>query len=93
MQRMQLDQDIRPLSDFRAQASMFIKQVQTTRRPLVITSHGRSAAVLLDVREYDALVEKIELLQDVQTAELQLAEGKGTESEDARMMLLDRIAG
>lgn len=40
MQRVLLDQDIKPLSEFRTNAAAFIKQVQTTKRPLVITTHG-----------------------------------------------------
>lgn len=77
MQRILLDQDIKPLSEFRANAAAFIKHVQTTKRPLVITTHGKSAAVLLDVVEYETLVEKSEVLQDIHTAERQLEEGKG----------------
>ena len=52
MNRIQLDQDIRSLSEFRANVATFIQQVHKTNRPLVITSHGRSTAVLLNVSEY-----------------------------------------
>ena len=54
-----------------------MRRVQRTRRPVVLTQHGRSVAVLLDVREYDALLERLELLHDVQTAEKQIATGRG----------------
>ena len=60
MPRMLLDRDICPLSDFRANSATYIKQVHDTKRPLVITQRGRSAAVLLDVGEYEALLERIE---------------------------------
>jgi prevent-host-death family protein len=50
-------EDIRSLSEFRANTATFIAQVQTTRRPLVLTQHGRGAAVLLAVDEYERLVE------------------------------------
>jgi prevent-host-death family protein len=46
----------------------FLKQVQETKRPLVITQHGKGAAVLLDVGEFEAMQEKLELLQDIQTS-------------------------
>ena len=91
MQRVLLDQDIKPLSEFRANAAAFIKQVQTTKRPLVITSHGKSAAVLLDVVEYEALVEKGEVLQDIHTAERQLEEGKGLRHEKAKSRVLESL--
>ena len=91
MQRLLLDQDIKPLSEFRANAAAFIKQVQTTKRPLVITTHGKSAAVLLDVAEYEVLIEKSEVLQDIHTAERQLEEGKGLGHEEARSRVLERL--
>jgi prevent-host-death family protein len=70
-------QDIQPLSTFRGNVTGFIKQVQDTHRPLVITNHGRSAAVLLDVIKYEEIMERLELLQDIHLAESQLADGKG----------------
>ena len=57
--------DIRPLSEFRANAAALIQQLQETRRPIFITQHGKSAAVLLDVKEYEKLVEQIEKLERV----------------------------
>ena len=91
MQRLLLDQDIKPLSEFRANAAAFIKQVQITKRPLVITTHGKSAAVLLDVAEYEALIEKSEVMQDIHTAERQLEEGKGLDHEEAKGRVLERL--
>jgi len=91
MQRILLDQDIKPLSEFRANAAAFIKQVQATKRPLVITTHGKSAAVLLDVAEYEALIEKSEVLQDIHTAEGQLMEGKGIGHNEAKRLVLERL--
>ena len=42
-------QDIKPLSEFRANVATFVEHVQATKRPLVLTQHGRSAAILLAV--------------------------------------------
>jgi prevent-host-death family protein len=56
--------DIHSLSEFRANASGFISQVHTTKRPLVITQNGKSAAVLLDVDEYEKIIDKAGKLQD-----------------------------
>ena len=91
MKRICLDQDIKPLTEFRANAASFVQQVHNTKRPLVITHRGRSAAVLMDVLEYESLLEKIELLQDIQTAEKQILEGKGIKHDQAKRMLLERL--
>ena len=70
-------QDIQPLTAFRANVASFVDQVRETGRPLVLTQHGKSAAVLLGASDYEALVEELETLRDIQIAERELAEGKG----------------
>jgi hypothetical protein len=40
MQPLKLDEAIRPLSEFRAGVVSFVKQVNETGRPLVLTHHG-----------------------------------------------------
>lgn len=84
MQRVVPDQDVKPISEFRANAASLVQQVQRTRRPLVITQQGKSAAILLDVSEYEKLLAKIELLQDVQTGESQIDGGYGITHSAAR---------
>lgn len=56
MQRIDLLEDIMPMSAFRANAAELVGRVRATGRPLVLTRHGRSAAVLLDVAQYEALL-------------------------------------
>ena len=91
MSRIHFDQDIQPLSEFRAGVTSFIKQINETRRPLVITQRGKGVAVVLDVAEYEAMQEKIELLEEMRTAEAQLSSGLGVSNEDARAQVLGRI--
>jgi antitoxin YefM len=91
MRTPRFSQDIRSLSEFRANAAAFVQQVRSTRRPLVLTQHGRGAAVLLDVTEYERLIEQVELLQEVQSAEQQLAEGRGVEHGEARDQVMARL--
>jgi len=69
MQRLKIDQDIKPLSEVRTGIANFIKQVHNTKRPLIITQHGKGVAVLLDVQEYEKMQEKLELLTDVHILE------------------------
>jgi prevent-host-death family protein len=84
MKRINLNQDIKPLTEFRANVTAFVQKVKKTKRPRVITQHGRSSAVLLDVEEYESLIEKIELLQDIHLAENQIAEGQSIDHADVK---------
>lgn len=91
MRRVQLDEDITPLSEFRANATALIQKIRETKRPLIITQRGKSSAVILDVSEYEALLSKLELLQEIAIAEKQISEGKVYEHEEAKERVLKRI--
>jgi len=84
--------DIKPVSDFLANAASMIEQVKTSGRPLVLTQRGESAAVLLDVAVYAELIEELELLSDVRTAMKQIDEGHGISNHDAKVELMKRFA-
>ena len=70
-------QDVQPLSAFRANAAGFLDQIRETKRPLVLTQHGKSAAVLLDVEQYESLIEEVEVIRDIRQAKAELALGEG----------------
>lgn len=91
MQRLKIDQDVRPMSEFRTGIASFLKQIHDTKRPLIITQHGKGVAVLLDAGEYEAMQEKIELLQDIQTSAAQLESGTGVDHEAAKASVLKRV--
>jgi antitoxin YefM len=89
---LRLSKDIQPLSEFRANTAKFVRHVQETRRPLVLTQHGRGAAVLLDIAEYERLVERSELAEDIRIAEAQLERGEGVDHAIAKHNVLKRLA-
>lgn len=91
MKRIQLDKDIQSLSEFRAHTSFMIEKIKEDHRPLVITQHGKSAAVLLDVAVYENMVETIELLQEINRARQEIEDGKGTPHEEVMTSLRERI--
>ena len=91
MQRLKIDQDIRPMSEFRTGIASFLKQVHDTKRPLVITQHGKGVAVLIDVGEYEAMQEKIEVLQDIHIAMAQVEAGEAVNHNEAKKRILGRI--
>jgi antitoxin YefM len=92
MRPLRLDEDIRPLSEFRAGVAGFVRRVSETRRPLVLTQHGRGVAVLLDVREFEALRERLALLEDIAAAEDDVAAGRLTAHDEARARVREDLA-
>ena len=91
MKRPHLLDDIKPVSEFRAHAAALIDQVQKTKRALVLTQRGHSAAVVVDVGEYERLLGELELLRDIHTAEGQLASGSGVSHKEARSQVLSAL--
>lgn len=91
MSRVRVDEDIRPLSEFRAGVATFVKRLQETRRPIVLTQRGRGVAVLVDVHEYERMQERLEILEEVYRAEEQIAAGDGIGHEDAKARVLSRL--
>lgn len=93
MQRLNPASDILPLSLFRANAASLIKRLGETRRPLVITQRGHGTAVVLDAREYERLMDELELLRDVRKAEAELDAGEGVGHEEVKAEVLARLRG
>ena len=91
MRRLVLDQDIRPMSDFRTNVSGFIKQVHSTKRPIVITQYGKSTAILLDVTEYEKMMDKIELIEDINVATKQIKNNEGVSHKKSYNQLKKRF--
>lgn len=82
MTHIQLDQDIRSLSDFRANAASYIQRIKSQRRPIVLTQNGKSSAVLIDVEDYQNMLDKIRLLEEISAARKELDDGKGQSHDD-----------
>ena len=92
MKNIRPDKDIKPLSEFRANLGRLLEQVRESKRPLVLTKRGHSAAVVLDVEEYEELLEELEVLREIAQATRQLEEGEGVSQEDAREKLLSELS-
>jgi PHD/YefM family antitoxin component YafN of YafNO toxin-antitoxin module len=60
------------VSNLRADLSAFLKDL--AEGPLLVLSHSRPAAVMLDPEVFEALVEKIEMLEDLVEGRRAIAE-------------------
>jgi antitoxin YefM len=91
MTKLRVDEDIRPLSDFRAGIASFVKQINETHRPMVLTQRGRGVAVLVGVHEYQKMQQRLELLEDIYRAEAQIEAGEGVPHTEAKNKLLRQL--
>lgn len=85
-----LSEDITPVTEFRTKAAELIQKIKKTRRPLILTQHGRSAAVLEDVGEYEDRLEKLALLESIVNGLRASERGEVTQHKEA-MQRLDAL--
>jgi prevent-host-death family protein len=88
----ELDQDIRPVSEFRKNAASFIDRVRQEKRSIILTQHGKSAAVLVNVSEYQQMVNKLDNMEDLLEAERQIARGEVFTHEEAKQKIKENLA-
>ena len=60
-------EDVHPITDLKTRAASVVAQAHRSRRPVLLTRRGRGVAVLLDLMEYEALVERANFVEAVET--------------------------
>jgi prevent-host-death family protein len=65
MRRPLLAEDLVPIHEFRSNLADWMKRVEATQRPVVVTQRGRSAVVLVSPAMLDEVEEERALLQVV----------------------------
>ena len=73
---MNISSDIKPISFLKSHAADILKQINDTRRPVVITQNGEPRAVLQDPESYDNMRKAIGLLKLISQGEEDLKQGK-----------------
>ncbi len=57
--------NIRPLTDFRNKMKEYIKELNENKKPIILTQHGKSAAVLLNAEKFQEMQDQIEFMRKV----------------------------
>lgn len=65
-----------PVTDIKRKATEIIEALQQEQAPLLITEHGREAAILMDVASYRMQERKIALLEGIIKGQKALSEGR-----------------
>jgi len=71
-----------PVTDIKRKATEIIEALQQEQTPLLITEHGREAAILMDVASYRLQERKIALLEGIVMGQKALAEGRTVSHEE-----------
>ncbi|MDR1804584.1 MAG: type II toxin-antitoxin system Phd/YefM family antitoxin [Treponema sp.] len=71
-----LVEDIRSISYVKSHTAEVMKQVGEKNNPVVITQNGEAKAVLMDVKQYQNIVDSINLLKILSVGENDLKNGR-----------------
>lgn len=88
---MRMKEDIKPVAYMQDRALELLRQVNDSRRPVVITENGEARAVVLDVDSYEALRNATLLLQFAAQGEADAREGRVLPQEQALARVRSRL--
>lgn len=78
---MKMREDIRPITYLKSRAADLLKQLNETRRPVIITQNGEPRAVLQDPESYERMKSAIGLMKLLSQGEEDLRLGKTDEQD------------
>jgi prevent-host-death family protein len=64
------------VTTLKRQATELLAELERSREPILITQHGLPSAYLVDVETYDALQQRMSLLEGIARGERALEEGR-----------------
>lgn len=80
--RLHVTEDIVPLSELGASASVLMKKLRETGRAVVLTEKGRPAAVLMTPEEFDGLRQREQVIAAVERGRADVRAGRVVDDED-----------
>jgi prevent-host-death family protein len=84
-----LSQDIHPLTDFKRNTSDFVSRMKKTRRPVVLTVHGKAELVVQDAESYQQVLDRLERFEAVEAIRLGIAAAEQGRVKPARKALAE----
>jgi len=64
------------VTTLKRQATKILADLRTNREPVLITEHGQPSAYLIDVKDYEAMQRRLEILEGLAKGERALLEGR-----------------
>ncbi len=75
------------VTTLKRQATDLLAAIERDRRPILITQHGLPSAYLVDVGSYEAMQQRMALLEGIARGEQAIAEGRVATHAQARKRL------
>ncbi len=79
---MNISTEIKPVTYLKAKAADLLKQINETRRPVIITQNGEPRAVLQDPKSYENMRNAMGILKLISQGERDIRKGRVKSQED-----------
>ena len=88
---MKAQQDIKPISYFKAHAAEVLSQINKTHRPFYVTQNGEAKAVVLDPNTFEDMKNAISLLKILSMSEQNIRDGRVLSQENVEARLKKKL--
>jgi len=72
------------VTSLKRKATEMIAEIQAAHRPVLITQHGRPVAYLVDVQSYEALNQRLAIMEGIARGERAIEQGRTVTHEEAK---------
>ena len=84
---MKVQEDIKPISYFKAHAAEVLSQINKTHRPFYVTQNGEARAVVLDPNTFEDMKSAISILKLLSMSEQNIRDGQVFSQNDVESRL------
>jgi prevent-host-death family protein len=72
------------VTTLKRQATKLLAELHESKEPILITEHGQPSAYLLDVADYELMVERMKILEGIARGEQAIRDGRTMEMAQAK---------
>lgn len=75
------------VTTLKRQATKLLAELHESKEPILITEHGQPSAYLLDVADYELMLNRMKILEGVAKGEQAVREGRTFDNERAKQKM------
>ena len=83
--------DVRPVSDLRQNMAEITESIDTDKRPVILTKHGRGKYILLSIEEYNRIVAISELHKAIDDGIADIEAGRASDFREFAKQLREEM--
>jgi prevent-host-death family protein len=72
------------VTTLKRQATKLLAELHETKEPILITEHGQPSAYLLDVADYELMLERMKILEGLAKGEQAIRDGQTMDMDQAK---------